>query len=354
MVISRFARVLSCAGVCTLLFVASATAEVPTTIIPEGTKWEELSREGKVFGEGVVAAKDGQIYLSDITTTAKPEDNPGGTIFRFDPTTGVVTKHMEPSGMAAGLHVDKSGAMWIAQTANPKGARRVVRQDLATGAITEVAAIYQGKRLNNPNDVTSDSRGRIYFTDAVYFVRDAMELPNAVYRVDLDGKLTQISTDILRPNGIEVSPDGRHLYIAAANAPMLVSNPHGPAQDRFGIPNGGVVMYDLDRNGAVSDGRVIYRNDSLVVDGMALDTEGNLYLAQHDGNRQSPKSELTVIDRVGKVLGTIPLASGMGLTTNVAFGRGTDANSLYVSTGAPWGLFRIKTAKRGHYSSPLP
>ena len=101
MAISRFARVLSCAGVCTLLFIASATAEVPTTIIPEGTKWEELSRAGKVLGEGVVAAKDGNIYLSDISVTAKAEDNPGGTIFRFDPTTGVVTKHMEPSGMSA-------------------------------------------------------------------------------------------------------------------------------------------------------------------------------------------------------------------------------------------------------------
>ena len=86
MVISTFARVLSCAGVCALFFVASATAEVPTSIIPEGVKWEELSRAGKVFGEGVVAAKDGQIYLTDITTTAKPEDNPGGTILRFDPT----------------------------------------------------------------------------------------------------------------------------------------------------------------------------------------------------------------------------------------------------------------------------
>lgn len=349
MVNSIFARVLPCAGVCTLLFVTGATAQVPTSIIPEGAVWEELSRAGKVFGEGVVAAKDGQIYLTDITTTAKPEDNPGGTIFRFDPTTGVVTKHMEPSGMAAGLHVDKSGAMWIAQTANPKGARRLVRQDLATGAITEVAATYQGKRLNSPNDVTSDSHGHIYFTDAVYFVRDAMELPNAVYRVDLDGTLTQISTDILRPNGIEISPDGKHLYVAAANAPILVTNPHGPAKDRFGIALGGVVMYDLGQNGAVSNGRVIYRNDSLVVDGMALDTEGNLYLVAHDGNRRSPKSQLTVIDWAGKVLGTIPLANGMGLTTNVGFGRGTDANSLYVSTGAPWGLFRIKTAKRGHY-----
>jgi gluconolactonase len=349
MTASIFARIVSCAGVCTFYLVASAAAEMPISIIPEGTKWEELSRDGKVFGEGVVAAKDGKIYISDISVTANPEDNPGGTIFRFDPTTGAITKHMEPSGMSNGLHIDKNGTMWVAQGAYPKGARQLVRQDLSTGAITEVAATYQGKKLNGPNDITSDAQGRIYFTDAVYTSRDAMELPNAVYRVDPGGKLTQITTDILRPNGIEVSPDGKHLYVAAANTPRLVANPHGPAQDRFGIPNGGVVKYDVDQNGDISNGRAIYQNDGLSVDGMALDTEGNLYLAQHDGNRQTPKSELTVLDPAGKVLGTIPLPSGIGLTTNVGFGRGSDANSLYVSTAAPWGLFRIRTAKRGHY-----
>ncbi len=117
-----------------------------------------------------------------------------------------------------------------------------------------------------------------------------MDLPNAVYRVDPDGKLTQISTDILRPNGIEVSPDGKHLYVAAANSSRLVVNPHGPARDLFGIPNGGVIMYDLDQNGTISNGRAIYRNDGMSVDGMAVDTDGNLYLALRDSNRQNLKS----------------------------------------------------------------
>jgi sugar lactone lactonase YvrE len=55
-------------------------------------------------------------------------------------------------------------------------------------------------------------------------------LPNAIYRADPDGSVVQLSTDIYRPNGIEVSPDGRRLYVSASNLPArLVRNPLGPA-----------------------------------------------------------------------------------------------------------------------------
>ena len=60
-----------------------------------------------------------------------------------------------------------------------------------------LANSYQGKRLTGPNDVTSDARGRIYFTDARYFGDESIELPDAVYRIDPDGKITQLATDIL-------------------------------------------------------------------------------------------------------------------------------------------------------------
>ena len=46
-------------------------------ILPEGAKWEKVSSAGKAFGEGVVAAKDGSIYLVDLA--------PPGTLFRYDP-----------------------------------------------------------------------------------------------------------------------------------------------------------------------------------------------------------------------------------------------------------------------------
>jgi gluconolactonase len=340
-------RALAGAAACAFVLATPVAAQAPAGIVAEGAKWEELPRAGKIFGEGVVAAKDGKIYISDLTFTPNPDDNPGGTIYRYDPSTGAIDKHLEPSGMSNGLHVDKSGDLLIGQFAGPKALRRVVRQNLASGAITVLAATYQGKKLNGVNDLTSDAQGRIYFTDALYTAPDPMELPNAVYRIDTDGTLTQISTDVLRPNGIEVSPDGRRLYVAACNQASLRTNPNGPAQDRFAIAEGGVVAYDL-ANGQISNGRAIYQG-ALCVDGMAMDSDGNLYLAQHNGNRQAPKAELTVIDASGKPIATLPVPAGATLTTNLGFGRGSDANSLYLSSAAPWGFFRIKTTRRGHY-----
>lgn len=325
-------------------------AAIPTSVVAEGAKWEEVSRAGMLFGEGPVAARDGKIYATDITITAVIKaKNPGGTIYRYDPATGVTSKYMEPSGMANGLHVDRNGDLIIAQGADTGGGRAVVRRNLATGATTVVANSFQGKRLNSPNDVTSDARGRICFTDARYISMDPMDLPNAVYRVDPNGRITQLATDIYRPNGIEVSPDGKRLYVAASNQTgRLPVNPHGPAKDRFGLSNGGVVAYDLDGDGNISNGRVFFRNDEAFVDGMATDTDGNLYLALHDGNREAPKRDIVVLNPDGGLVERLPLPVG-GLTTNLGFGRGGDANSLYLTTAVPWRLYRIKTVRRGLY-----
>src|SRR4030095_16827317 len=99
---------------------------------------------------------------------------------------------------------------------------------------------------------------------------------------DPDGRITQISTDIFRPNGIDGSPDARPLYVTASNLPVrLVRNPLGPAQDRFGLKLGGVVVYDLDGAGDISNGRIFFRTDEFVTDGMTMDTDDNLYLALH-------------------------------------------------------------------------
>jgi sugar lactone lactonase YvrE len=67
-----------------------------------------FSRAGLFTSEGVVAARNGMIYAADITRPeAIKQNNPGGTIYRYDPSTGVTSKFMEPSGMANGLHIDR-------------------------------------------------------------------------------------------------------------------------------------------------------------------------------------------------------------------------------------------------------
>ena len=321
-----------------------------TGLFPEGAKWEEVSSAGLVTSEGVVADRDGFVYVSDITRPDEvKQNNPGGTIWRYDPRTRQTTKFMEPSGMANGLHVDRNGDLLIAQESELGGGRAIVRRNLRSGAMSVVANAYQGKRLNSPNDVTSDAQGRVYFSDARYFGPEPIELPNAIYRADPDGSVVQLSTDIYRPNGIEVSPDGRRLYVSASNLPArLVRNPLGPAQDRFGLKLGGVVAYDLDAAGNISNGRVFYRSDHLITDGMAMDTEGNLYVAAHNGAREPAQGEIVVLNPAGEVLHKIAPPAGYR-PGNLGFGRGADAGSLYVTTLFRWRLFRMDANRRGHY-----
>ncbi|HVP78450.1 MAG TPA: SMP-30/gluconolactonase/LRE family protein [Thermodesulfobacteriota bacterium] len=338
--------------ICAFLMACAGMQQAPTGFLAPGATWVEVSREGMVFGEGVVAARNGMVYFSSMTRALPPgPDNPGGTIYRFDPVIGKTTKYLEPSGMSNGLHIDRNGDLLIAQDSGGEGkggGRAVMRRNLSTGAMSVVADNYQGKHFNGPNDLTSDAKGRVYFTDARYGGSEPMELPNAVYRVDPDGKVTQLSTDIFRPNGIEVSPDGKHLYVAAANAKHLPINPNGPAADKFGITLGGVVVYDLDSGGNISHGRLFFRNDELMVDGMTMDRQGNLYLAMHNGNPKAPNRGLVVLNPEGQIAERFPVPSE-GLTTQLGFGRGPDAGSLYVTTASPIRLYRIKTVREGHY-----
>lgn len=340
-------------GVLAILMIACAVglAQTPSPILADGAKWQKVFDGGLAWAEGVVAAKDGTIYLSDVTRTfVIKQNNPGGTIFHYVPATGATTKLMEPSGMSNGLHVDRKGDLIIAQDADT-GGRAILRRNLKTGATVVLANNYEGKKFNGPNDLTSDAQGRIYFTDARYAGNEAIEMPNAVYRIDPDGKVSRIASDSMRPNGIEVSPDGKRLYVLAFNlaGPGLPPvNPLGPT-DKFGMKNGGVVVYDLDKSGNISNGRVFFQNEEAIgPDGGTMDAEGNLYLALHNGNRTAPKTEILVLSPAGKVLAHLP-APGPGLLTNLCFGRGAESKTLYAAMGAPFGLYRIQTLKKGFY-----
>ena len=90
------------------------------------------------------------------------------------------------------------------------GIPRITRTDLKTGKMEILATQFQGKPLRGPNDVTMDGKGRLYFTDMAGV---------AVYRIDPSGQLARIlaAPDIQRPNGIQISPDDKTLYLIEAN-----------------------------------------------------------------------------------------------------------------------------------------
>ncbi len=108
------------------------------------------------------------------------------------------------------------------------------------------------------------------------------------------------------------------------------------------------MRYDLDANGNISNGRLIYRDDTIFGDSMAMDMDGNLYATFHNSNPGDPKGYLIVIDPDDRIIERITTPA-RSLPSNVGFGRGTDGNSLYVTTLAEWRLWRIQTVRRGLY-----
>jgi gluconolactonase len=283
------------------------------------------------------------VYVVDITNVQPPTPNPLGTLFRYNPKTGETTKVLEPSGQTNGLTLSPNGDLLMAQ--GPYGGGRALSSlDLKTGKLKVLADSYNGKRFIGLNDLTVDAKGRIYFTDARYSATEVPELANAVYRRDPDGKIAMISTDLLRPNGVKVSPDGKRLYVADTVSARLKENPLGPATDRFGIIHGGIVVYDLDGGGNISNGRLFWRNDEMMADGLAIDTDGDLFIAAWE---RPDKRMIVALDPDGKEIEQLPLPE-KGNTNQIAFGRGADAGTLFVTTSGPWGFYSIKTKKKGY------
>jgi gluconolactonase len=290
-------------------FPVSAPADTP--LVPEGAKLEKLWGEGQ-FTEGPAYGPDACIYFSDI----------GNRIMKFDPRTGQTAVYREPSGRANGLDFDPQGRLVAAEGASSGGNRRVSITE-KDGTVRALADRWQGKRFNSPNDLTIDRQGRVYFTDPRYGGDEPREIATeSVYRVDPDGTVTQIITDVQKPNGILLSPDMHTLYLAD-------SNPKGNRQ---------LLAFPLNADGSVGAKRLLYDfGNQRGIDGMCADEQGNIYGAA--GSRDT--SGVYVFSPQGKRLAFIPVPE---TPTNCVFG-GEDRKSLYVTAGKS--LYRIKLNNRG-------
>src|SRR6516165_9458461 len=136
--------------------------------------------------EGPACDGAGNLFFSDIF---------GNRIYRMTPE-GTVAVFRADSGRTNGNTFDARGRLISCEGAEqgPGGRRRVVRTDMATGAITVLTERFEGKRYNSPNDVCVDPQGRIWFTDPYYMDdRSILEMDDeALYRIDLDGKVTRV------------------------------------------------------------------------------------------------------------------------------------------------------------------
>lgn len=229
---------------------------------------------------------------------------------------GVVTTLVESSDtFTNGLDYDAGGSRIECEHKT----QRVIKR-APGGSTTVVAAAFQGVPFNSPNDAIVHVSGAIFFTDPTYGSLPDLgaavpQQPHqGVYRVALDtGVVTLVDDELEQPNGIALSPDHATLYVTDTQA--------------------GVVMrYPVDASGTTGAGAVLA--NVAQPDGMAVDVNGNLYVAGSAG--------VAVLEPDGSSWGTIgglPAAA-----TNVAFG-GSDRKSLYITT--PGAVHRVALAVPG-------
>lgn len=265
---------------------------------------------GCQFTEGPLwNAAAGYLLFSDI---------PANQIKRWRPESEI-TNFRSPSGSSNGLTYDKQGRLIACEHGN----RRVSRTE-ADGTIIAIAAHYDGKRLNSPNDVVVKSDGSIYFTDPPYgIMADNGEIKGqelgfqGVYRLSADCRsLTLLADDFDRPNGLCFSSDESVLYVDDT-ARMHIR------------------AFDLQPNGTLGNGRVFAEEsgENGVPDGMKVDVLGNLYATGPGG--------VWIFDPSGKHLGVIKIPE---ITANLAWGGG-DWKSLFIT--ASTSIYRVECKVSG-------
>jgi gluconolactonase len=302
-----------------------------------------------------LAAQDSRItagppqFLGDVNAGEGPAWDPAhgylyfvgkNRISRRD-SSGKVEVFREPSGSANGSLIDPAGRLLFCEAA----ARRVTRTE-RDGSITVLADSYEGKKFNSPNDLSIDSKGRIYFTDPRYGRRDSMEMDvEAVYRIDAPGNVTRLTTakDVDRPNGILVSPDDKYLYVADNN-----NNNVGAARKLW--------RFDLKADGAIDPAsrKLIFDwHTARGPDGFKMDRAGRLFVAA-GLNKANPPYETTdefkggiyILSAEGKLLQFVPIPKDE--VTNCAFG-GPDLKTLFITAGGA--LYSVPVRSPGRISA---
>lgn len=272
-------------------------------VLRPGASLVKLSGEFS-FTEGPAADKAGNVYFTD---------QPNDRIMKWS-SKGVLSTFMQPSGRSNGMFFDSKGNLWSCADERNEIWR------IRPGEKPEVIELeYEGGLMNGPNDLWVSPGGNIFFTDPFYRRSwwKHSEMPQekqCVYFLSADREvLKRVEEELLQPNGIVGTPDGKTLYVADIKANKTWS-------------------YTINPDGSLSDKKLFCELGS---DGMTIDSKGNIYLTGKG---------VTVFDKTGKKLGNIAVPENW--SANVCFG-GKDRKTLFIT--ASKGLYSISTKHKGAY-----
>jgi gluconolactonase len=303
-------------------FSASATAQQSTSaiagVVTAGTPIE-LIKEGFSGTEGPIALPDGNFAFTETQANRITRIAPDGSISTF----------LENSNGSNGLAINPDGDVYAVQVKEPQ-----VGIVYPAHSARVLAARYEGAPFGRPNDIVLDRKGGVYFTDSgvnppapgAAPAPQPAERPAkpAVYHISSEGALTRLAADIERPNGIQLSPDEKTLYVA---------NTFGEYVLAYDILGDGKV--GPRRNFAKLEGfRKTDTGGTSGADGLAVDAEGRVYVASTAG--------IQVFSNKGEaLLGIIALPKA---PQNIAF-AGPGKKTLYaVGRGA---AYKIATLTQG-------
>jgi gluconolactonase len=271
------------------------------SVIAPGAKVEKLAGDFK-FTEGPASDAEGNVFFTD---------QPNNKIYKWS-VEGKLTVFHESPGRANGLYFDRQGNLLACADLN----NELWLIDMK-GRVTVLVKDYKGKKLNGPNDLWMDTKGGIYFTDPFYrrpyWNRGPMEQDGEhVYYLTPDRKeLIRVADDLVQPNGIIGTLDGKLLYVADIKANKTY-------------------VYTINDDGTLSNKKLFAPAGS---DGMTIDNEGNIYVTGKG---------VTVFDAEGKQIEHIDIPKGW--TANVCFG-GKDKQTLFIT--AEDSLYALRMRVKG-------
>ena len=205
-------------------------------------------------GEGCLYHPDEEVvYFLDI---------PPGDLYRYDPADGTHERVLDDDGLVGGFTVQESGDLLLFCEEG-----RIQPWSPEDGLGDPVVEGIEGEEGFRFNDVIADPRGRVYA--GTIHQSEPVENPGELYRLDTDGSLTEIESDLPIPNGMGFTPDRQGLYFTET-------------------VEGFVYRYDYDQaTGDLSNREVFLDTDDVTgnPDGMTVDAEGHVWSAFWDGSR---------------------------------------------------------------------
>lgn len=279
----------------------------------------EIIGEGFEWSEGPVWVESEEFVLfSDI---------PVNSIYKWKEGEGV-SRYLKPSGYTGdeeyngepgsnGLILDQNNTLVLAQHGDRRIARMKAELTNPKPEFETIAAEYNGKQFNSPNDVVRHSNGNFYFTDPPYGLKGGVDGPGkeldfqGVFMVDAsgngNGEVTLLTDKLSRPNGIAFSPDEQTLYVANSDPDRAIWMAYDLKED--GTIENGRIFYDATKNTATEKG---------LPDGMKVDENGYIFATGPGG--------VWIFADDGRALGRIKTGQA---TSNGAIGN--NGNTLYIT-----------------------